>query len=73
MDLSITPVFDFRWNDKDYQIVKAGILNGEAFAQTEPGEPVLEQILRERILKDNGLKIYHAFGYTCFIEEYEQK
>jgi hypothetical protein len=71
MDIVIAPSsLPFKWNGKYYRIVKAGIANGTAYAETDPDEHDLEVLLRDRIQKDQGLKVYLASGYVCFIEDF---
>lgn len=61
----------FKWNGKFYKITKAGILSsGEVYAETEPGEPVLEEELKRRIDRDKALCVYLGPGYRCFPEDY---
>jgi len=71
MDIVIAPSsLPFKWNGKYYRIVRAGIANDTAYAETDPKKNDLEELLRDRIQKDRGLKVYLASGYVCFIEDY---
>jgi hypothetical protein len=71
MDICIVPsTLLFKWNEKFYHIVRAGITDNVAYAETEPKEAALEASLADRIQKDHGLKVYLAPGYVCFIDDY---
>ena len=48
-----------------------GMLNGQAYATTTPDEPELVEEIKRRVEAERGLKVYLAFGYTCFIEDYK--
>ena len=59
----------FKWNGAYYRIVKAGITDDIAYAETDPQNKDLEDRLRQNIEKDKGLKVYLKSGYVCFLDE----
>ncbi len=74
MELIIAPSDSpFRYKNKQYKIIKAGIENGKAYASVNPENEDLEKEIIKRIERDKGLKVYLALGYHCFIDDYPQE
>ena len=70
MNIVIAPSsLPFKWNGAYYRIVKAGISDDKAYAETDPKNEELEVRLRDNINKDKGLKVYLKSGYVCFLED----
>ena len=62
----------FCWKGKDHKIKSWGIKNDLAYAEVEPENTELVDVLKRRIEKDRGLIVYLGPGYICFVEDYPQ-
>ncbi len=71
MELIIaTSDHSFKFKNENYKIKTAGITKGIPYAEVEPHSDELVKEICKRLLKDNGLVVYLANGYTCFTEDY---
>ena len=60
----------FRWRGREYVVLKCELVDGRPVVEVQPSNEELEAELARRLQGENGIRIYHGFGYKCSVEDY---
>jgi hypothetical protein len=61
----------FLWKGQGYNVLQCEYVEGQPTVVVDPPCPDLVEAMKKRLFPRSGSsKVYHAFGYKCFEEDY---
>ena len=71
MQEPIQSLSPFRWKGHDYNVVQCESIEGQPTVVVDPPCPELVEQMKNRLFPRPGSsRVYVAFGYKCFEEDY---